>query len=973
MKKAANASPNRALRRERELRCWSQVEVADRVGTTAFNVGRWERGITFPGAYFRQQLCAIFEKSPQELGLLHLAEEEEEAVPPTSSREESPKEETGGARPPLSPAVEICLPIWSLPWRRNPFFTGRAEILQALHAAFNADEDGPGQALAICGLGGIGKTQTAIEYAYRYRDAYQLVFWIRAETSELLIADFTSLAAALALPEQHDQNQSHIVAAVKRWLSRQSRWLLVLDNVEDLGVVSEFLPETIGGHLLLTTRMQSTGQIAQQIRLEKLSPQESILFLLRRAKLLASPVLPDNLPQDHWLVARDVARTMDGLPLALDQAAAYIEETGCGLRGYLERYRQRRITLLRRRGGLLPEHPESVVATWSLSFEKIERRCPAAAELLYLCAFLHPDALAEHIITTGASELTPELHVLATDPIELDEAIGVLTTFSLLRRDPDRHTLSLHRLLQVVLREHMSEQTRRLWAERAVHVVERAFPQVSFTTWQECQLCLPHALACAELIEQLDLQLPESIRLLNKAGSYLRERAQYAEAQRLLSRSLALGEQTLAPDAPLLAESLHHLGILAQDQGKYTWSEELLQRALTIYRQIWGSEHLTVAQCLSNQAENYRVLARLAEMETLAQQALAIREQALGPDHPDVGKSLTQLAALYHGQGKYARAEPLYQRALAICQQAWGPEHIDVAAILNNLASLYDSLGRYAEAEPLYQRALAFCEKQLGDQHIYTAISLYNLAETYRSQGDYVRATPLHQRALAIREQTLGAGHPHVGKSLNLLAEIALTQQQYTTAEAQASRALAIWEQALGEDHHYIAIGVDTLARVRRAQHRLAEGETLARRAVQIFQHLWGDDSHVAGSFNTLAEILCDQLACEQAEQLLLDALEIQERLLGPAHPHTARSLHNLGTLCLARQDYSRAEGYLTRALAIRRHALRPQHADLIASLQQYAELVRQTEPRAPLPALEESAAYAHARRDAQGSPGYPV
>lgn len=970
MKKAANASPNRALRRERERRCWSQVEVADRVGTTAFNVGRWERGITFPGAYFRQQLCAIFEKSPQELGLLHAVEEEGDEDSSDRDREAPAAGEKESAQP-LSPAVETCLPIWSLPSRRNPFFTGRSEILQTLHTAFNAGENGPGQALAICGLGGVGKTQTAIEYAYRYREAYQLVFWIRAETSELLIADFTSLAAALALPEKNDQNQSHIVAAVKRWLSRHQNWLLILDNVDDLGVVSEFLPETISGHLLLTTRTQSTGQIAQQIRLEKLSQQEGILLLLRRAKLLSGTVLPDDLPYDRWLVARDVALTMDGLPLALDQAAAYIEETGCGLRGYLERYQQRRLTLLRRRGGSLPEHPESVVATWSLSFEKIERRCPAAAELLYLCAFLHPDALAEQILTTGARELTPDLHLLATDPFELDEAIGVLTTFSLLRRDPDHHTLSLHRLLQIVLREQMSEQTRQLWAERAVQVVDRAFPDVRFTTWQECQLCLPHALACAELIDQLGLQLAEGVTLLNKAGSYLRERAQYAEAERLLGRALQLCEQTMPADSPLLAESLNHLGVLAQDQGKYTQSEALLQRALAIYQQIWGSEHLAVAQCLKNQAENCRVQARLAEMETLAQQALAIRERALGPNHPDVAQSLTQLAALYHGQGTYDRAEALYKRALAICQQAWGPDHIDVAANLNNLASLYDSLGRYAEAEPLYQQALAFCEKQLGDQHIYTAISLYNLAETYRAQGDYPRAQHLHQRALAIREQTLGPHHPHVGKSLNLLAEISLTEQHLAPAETLATRALEIWEQALGENHHYIAIGLDTLARVRRAQHRLTEAETLARRAVRIFQRLWGDDSHVASSLNTLAEICSDQQAQSQAEKFLLQALEIQERLLGPTHPHTARSLHNLGALCLAREEYPRAEEYLTRALAIRRQALRPQHADLMATREQQAALAHKTQQRTRL-TVEESAAYVRVRGDAQRPTGSP-
>src|SRR5581483_6045886 len=152
MKKAANASPNRALKRERELRCWSQADVADRVGTTSFNVGRWERGITFPGAYFRKQLCAIFEKSPQELGFLHLAEEDEQETSLEKEQSTAPAGETNRAQRPPSSA-EISSPIWNLPSRRNPYFTGRTEILQTLHTAFNANEAGPRQALAICGLG----------------------------------------------------------------------------------------------------------------------------------------------------------------------------------------------------------------------------------------------------------------------------------------------------------------------------------------------------------------------------------------------------------------------------------------------------------------------------------------------------------------------------------------------------------------------------------------------------------------------------------------------------------------------------------------------------------------------------------------------------------------------------------------------------------------------------------------------------
>lgn len=565
MKKATDASPNHALKRERQLRCWSQLEVADQIGTTAFNVSRWERGITSPGSYFRQQLCLVFGKGPCELGFFHTEDEqivpglliEERVIEATPGPAWTNEENHESEHTPVLlvtdalPITDGSIPtIWNVPYRRNPFFTGHDEILQTLHTAFNTDDMTSIPALAISGLSGIGKTQTALEYVYRYCKEYQAVLWVRADTHELLTTDFVNLAALLGLPEKHDQDQGRVVAAVKRWLSRRTSWLLVLDNADDLEMVSDFLPGQPKGHLLLTTCTQHTCQIARCVPLAKLSTEESILFLLRRAKLLECTTPFDATSYDRWLQAGVIAEVMDGLPLALDQAAAYIEETDCGLTGYIERFRQRRIALLSRRGGLRPDHPESIVATWSLSFEKIEQAHPLAAELLSLCAFLHPDAITEEMLREGARELTPHLHLLATDPFELDAAIGVLTTFSLLRRDPDGCFLTLHRLVQTVLREQMDDEERRVWATRAVQCVERAFPTISATNRLRYQHYLPHALTCVGLIEQLHLEHPAALSLLNKIGSYLYERTQYGETERLLTYVMTLNEDVLTVDTP---------------------------------------------------------------------------------------------------------------------------------------------------------------------------------------------------------------------------------------------------------------------------------------------------------------------------------------------------------------------------------------------------------------------------------------
>jgi tetratricopeptide (TPR) repeat protein/transcriptional regulator with XRE-family HTH domain len=971
MKKATDASPNRALKRERELRCWSQLEVADRIGTTAFNVSRWERGITFPGSYFRQQLCTIFEKSPQELNFLDGNEMSEPGTTDEMSIEalaigatgEEGGDNASSSIPLVVPqlvAEEMVLALWNVPYRRNLFFTGRDTTLQRLYTTLHTHAQGETQVLAISGLGGIGKTQTALEYVYRYRNDYQAILWGRADTRELLIADFASVAELLNFPERNDQDQNNAVRAVKRWLSRQTGWLLVLDNANDLEMVSDFLPEASSGHILLTTRAHSTGQISQRLSMEKLSLEEGALFLLRRSKLFPDATSFDT-TSSYWSQATNIAEIMDGLPLALDQAAAYIEETGCGLSGYIERYQKRRLSLLRRRGGLRPEHPESLAATWSLSFEKIEQEHPIAAELLQLSAFLHPDAIAEEIFIQGASELTPHLALLASDPFEMDAAIEALITFSLLHRDPDAHILALHRLVQVVLREQMSAEIQHLWAERAVQVVDRAFPIVKFTNWSDCQRCLPHAQVCAELIGQLHIVLPAAASLLNKTGLYLLGRAQYDEAERLLTQALALSEEMQAIDEIMLADSLNNLGLLAHEQGKYARSEALLQRALFIYEQTYGIEHITVAQCISSLAENYRVQARHSQMEAHVKQALAIREKVLGGEHPDVAKSLNQLATLYHGLGKYSLAEPLYRRALDIRQQALGPEHIDVAENLNNLASLYDSLGKYALAEPLYRRALAFCEKNLGMQHRHTASSLANLAEIYRAQGEYTQAEQLHTQALEIREKILGPDHPYTGRSLNWLAEIYLIQQKYFEAETIALRGLENWERILGPEHHFVATGLDTLARLYQAQQRVASAEPLAQRALNIYQTIQENNSqYVASSLNTVAEIAYAQKDYTRVEELLQRALTIQEEVLGAEHPETARSLYNLGVLYAALGQSTRSENYLVRSLTIRQQTLLPRHPDLLAVLEQYEKLLSQIDHKKSLFMSEKHSATAH-------------
>ncbi len=591
-----------------------------------------------------------------------------------------------------------------MPHPRNPFFTGREQVLEQLHDALASRK-----AAALSGLGGIGKTQTAVEYAHQPHDEYEAVLWTRADSREALISGFVAIAELLDLPAKNFQDQNLVIAAVKHWLEDNSGWLLILDNADDLVMAREFIPTGRKGHVLLTTRAQAMGTIAQRLEIEEMQPEEGALFLLRRAKILTENATLDAASAADRAQAEEISKELDGLPLALDQAGAYIEETACGLSDYLGLYRAHGAKLLKRRGAMVSDHQDPVATTWALSFEKVEKASPAAAELLRFCAFLSPDAIPEDLITEGAPELGPVLEPVAADPFELNTAIAEILKYSLLHRNPTAKALDIHRLVQAVLKGGMDETTQRQWAERAVRAVNSAFPNIEFSEWARCERFLPHAQACTELIEKWGLEFPEAARLINQAGFYLYERARYAEAAPLYQRALAIREKVLGPEHPNVATSLNNLAALYDSQGKY------------------------------------------AEAEPLYQRALAIWEQALGPAHPAVATCLNNLAGLYDSQGKYAEAEPLYQRALAIWEKVLGPAHPDVAQSLNNLAGLYDSQGQYAEAEPLFQRALAILEKALGPAHPNVATVLENYADLLRKTNRDAEADTMEARAKAIR------------------------------------------------------------------------------------------------------------------------------------------------------------------------------------------------------------------------------
>ncbi len=722
-----------------------------------------------------------------------------------------------------------------------------------------------GQLLVMGGLGGIGKTQTALEYAYQHRHDYQAIFWVRASTREEIISDCTNLARLLKLPEQNAQDPQLIVNAIKRWLHQHTKWLLILDNADDLEMVAPYLPDATTGHIILTTRARATGNIARKIELPTMSQPEGALLLLRRAKLIAPDASLESVSAEDRAIAEAIVTELGGLPLAIDQAGAYIEETGESLAGYLTLYREQRKDLLARRGGIHADHV-AVATTWDLAFKQIESTNPAAIDLMKLCAFLAPDAIAEEMLIEGARYVSQALQQAAENKVQWNEMIKDLLKYSLLDRQAKAQTLSLHRLVQAVIYDAMDESTQREWVERGVRVVVRMFPYDEIAPWLKSRRYMQDALFCLEHADRLHLENGAVQRLCFNVARYLHNLGQHSIAEEFYRWVLESQERLLGEEHPDTFRTRHNLALLYSDQGRYGEAEALYKQILTNREKLLGEEHPDILLAKYNLAALYVKRGKHEEAERLYRQVLESRERLLGEEHLDTLLALHGLATLYSYQGKYEEAETLYKQVLASHERLLGEEYPDTLSIRHNLALLYAMQGKYEEAEKLLRRVLMSRRRLLGEKHPDTLLVWHNLALLYKDQGKYKEAEKLHQQVLESRKRLLGEEHPETLNTRHNLALLYSDQGRYGEAEALYKQVLESWEQQLGAGHP------NTL---------------LAQR--------------------NLALLYADQQKYEEAEKLLQQALLNQKRVLGAEHPEAQKTREALDILRQATQKERQA------------------------------------------------------------------
>ena len=673
--------------------------------------------------------------------------------------------------------------VWNVP-ARNPNFTGRAEGLSVLAKGFAANRMVTVHSLH--GMGGVGKSQLATEYAHTHAENYDAVWWLTAEEPTLLPEQLARLAMALGVEPRSGDAES-VRSAAHQALRDAGGWLLVFDNAESTDVVRYWLPTApqapgTPGHALVTTRREGFDALGQQVDLDVMELRESVQLLRTR-----TPALEEQ-------VAEQIATELDRLPLALEQAAAYLNKTGIAPLDYLRLLRTRTHEVIQR--GRVDGRDVTIATLWDLSFERLTAHVPAAVQLLDLCAYLAPVSIPLSLFTAHPDLLPVPLAGSTRDALQFTDVIEAVVDYSLVKRTPDG--LLLHRLVQAAIRaRHLTGRDAAVLALLRASVPEGPFggPQ----DWSRWAGLLPHVLTvAARVVDEPELGQERSANgvgirhcawLLDRAGTYLRAQGRYRDALPLTRRALNLDEEALGPDHPDVATHLGNLALIMRALGQPEAARPLAERASSIVEAALGPEHPDVATQLNTLTLILRDLGEPGAARPLIARALRITEAALGPDHPEVASRLSNYAAVLRALGEPAAARPLAERALTIAEASLGSDHPAVATRLTTFALVLRDLGEAAAARPLAERALMIHESAMRPDHPDVATSLSNLAIVLRDLGEAGAARPLAERALSITEVALGPDHPAVAVRLLNLAVILQDLGEVGAAQSLAQQA----------------------------------------------------------------------------------------------------------------------------------------------------------------------------------------
>jgi len=685
--------------------------------------------------------------------------------------------------------------------RRNPHFAGRESVLTNLESLLPSQGGG---LATLFGLGGVGKTQTAVEFAFR-RCGQALTWWLPAEEPSGLLAEYCTLAPSLGVNTRGISDLKVVARQVRIALELASNWLLVFDNVDKPTDVTEFLPSSATGSVLLTTRNPNFGVLGAMVAIEPWDRKTAAKFLTQKTK-------------QSDVTAEVLADELGGLPLACEQAGAYIAATGISLSEYLDLFLDRRKELWSEEAQHLSElgRQVTVATVWDLSLAKVGANETGAIELLRLLSFMAAEAVPLRIISQYGQMAAGLLTLAAGKPLFLNRIVGALRRYSLIDRLDV--VVRVHRLLQAVIRDGMSETLRSKWIMSATRITEAAFQfdKDDPTAWPLAREILPHAVAAAAWHVEglssknavtlapdtnLESAAEELSRLLKKLASYFRVSAQYQAARSALDQALEVDKIRPSTDYRSLVGTTIELGQILREQGDLEGSRRAQERAIEICTSNDEFEGRQISAALLNLGQVMRAEGNVVGAIGIFRKAMAVSSKGAGKHDADLATILNHYGEALAEQGDFPEARQAFQRAFALDQANFGPAHPTLARDLLGLAKVSRLKNDLASAKRASEQALSIYEKNYQSSHPVIADALMDYAATLALDDKPAAARVKYNQANKMYESFYGTDHVKCADALYQLGLIESELGEETSAAARLVAAREIYLKRYGADH----------------------------------------------------------------------------------------------------------------------------------------------------------------------------
>ncbi|SCG64256.1 Chromosome partitioning ATPase, Mrp family, contains Fe-S cluster [Micromonospora echinaurantiaca] len=762
---------------------------------------------------------------------------------------------------------------WRVPSRRNPAFVGREATIEELRDRL-LDLNGS-TAVSLIGMSGVGKTQIALEYVYRFAAAYDIVWWISADSVEQVTAGFEALGEVLGLPPNREGTGR--VDAVLRALRERdgaTRWLVVLDNAEDPGELADLVP-TGPGDAIITTRDQAWSRSTGEMQVDVFERAESVALLARRGAKLATSE------------SAVLAERLGDLPAAVETAGYWLASTAGTLPEYLRLLEGHVAEALQ-----VPGYDAPITATFSVAMESLRGRSPAAARLVELLTFFAPNPIPTAILKSERiGSLLAEHDAALRDPLLLSRLIQHIGRFGLIKSDPASRSISMHVLTQQAIRHGLSPDER---------VVNRGIAQEALAdinpgdadnadNWPLYEGLRPHV----DALEAVTSNSPNVRKLIIDLVRYLRLRGYYAGGEQLADRATAAWAELFPdPDDVMTLLLRFQYANIIRDLGRmaeaYGIDNDLMER----FTRVAGEDHPYTLMVAGSYAQDLREQGRWAEAEEREAKTFGLIPVVLGEDHPRTLMAALNYALTMRLAGNYAEALRLDRQTLDKRRRLLGERHPFTLSSADAYGTDQRDNGDLQGSRKTLEAAWKACEEVLGEEHPDTLRTLRNFATTLRWLGETRLAASLLDVALPRYERVLGAGHPAtVGCRLER-ANVASDLGEDDVARRLAADAERAYRELFEPAHPLYLVALNNLGVFTRRCGDLSAGRAMAERAAAGF-----------------------------------------EEVLGATHTITALALVNVANAAHAAGDAEYGRHTDERAYDILRETLRPENIALIGAM----------------------------------------